>query len=115
MGTLGRTVYGVRDLFRFEVRKALGMTPRPILADVVDASRADPGLPLEFGRVFPGTLEGRFYLGPLGHGWSHDYDIALEELSDGNVRGHWPGGFYRLFRRNADGNLHRACSAITRR
>ena len=103
LSSLGRTVYSVRDLFRFEVRKALGMNPRTILAGQIDAYAPAPGMSLEFGRVFPGSLEGRFYLGPLGRGWSHSYDIYLEEQSDGDVLVHWPGGFTRLFRSDGDG------------
>ena len=101
--SLGRTVYGVRDLFRFEIRKAMGMNPRAVLAGAVDSYAPAPGMPLQFGRVFPGSLEGRFYLGPLGRGWSHSYDIHLDEQSDGDVLVHWPGSFTRLFDGNGDG------------
>ena len=104
LSTLGRNVSAVRDLFRYEVRKALGMTPRTVLAESVDASVQTPGLPLRFERVFPGSLEGRFYVGPLGYGWSHSYDIYAEELSDGSVRIHAPGAFIRAFHRNSDGS-----------
>jgi RHS repeat-associated protein len=103
LSSLGRTVYGVRELFRFEVRKVLGMNPRTVLADRLDAYAPAPGMPLQFGRVFPGSLEGRLYLGPLGRGWSHSYDITLEEQSDGDVLIHWPGSFTRLFASNSDG------------
>ncbi len=103
LSTLGRKVSAVRDLFRFEVRKALGMAPRNILAESLDASVPTPGLPLRFGRVFPGNLEGRFYVGPLGYGWSHSYDIYAEELSDASVRIHAPGALIRAFHRNPDG------------
>ncbi len=98
LASLGRRVYVVRDLWRFEVRKVLGMNPRQTLAGAVDAACPAADLPLEFGRVFPGSLEGRFYQGPLGQGWSHSYDISVEELQDGNVAVHFPGSFRRLFR-----------------
>lgn len=103
LSSLGRTVYSVRELFRFEVRKALGMNPRALLAGQIDAYAPAPGLPLQFGRVFLGSLEGRFYLGPLGRGWSHNFDIFLEEHSNGDILLHWPGSFTRLFTSNGDG------------
>ena len=103
LSSLGRTVYSVRELFRFEVRKALGMNPWAVLAGWFDAYAPAPGMPLQFRRVFPGSLEGRFYLGPLGRGWTHSYDIFLEEQSDGNILLHWPGSFTRLFASNGDG------------
>jgi RHS repeat-associated protein len=103
LGALDRRVYSVRDLFRFEVRKALGMNPRAVLAGRLDAYAPAPGLPLQFSLVFPGSLEGRFYLGPLGRGWSHSYDISLEEQSNGDILIHWPGSFTRLFTSRGDG------------
>jgi len=103
LSSLGRIVYSARELFRFEVRKVLGMNPRRMLADSLDAYAPAPGMPLQFERVFPGSLEGRFYLGPLGRGWSHRFDIYLEEHSNGDILLHWPGSFTRLFPSNGDG------------
>ncbi len=103
LGSLGRQVSDVRSLFRFEVRKALGMNPQAVLANRLDAFAPTPGLPLQFGLVFPGSLEGRFYLGPLGRGWSHSYDISLKELTSGDILIHWPGSFTRQFTSNGNG------------
>jgi hypothetical protein len=66
---LGQAVYSVEDLFRFEVYKALGTNPRTVLASQVDAYVSAPGMPLQFGRVFPGSLEGRFYLVSVAKLW----------------------------------------------
>lgn len=100
LSSLGSMTSSVRDLFRFEVRKVLGMNPRTVLAGRLDADCPAPGLALQFGRVFAGSLEGRFYLGPLGRGWSHSYDVYLQVRSNGDVLVHAPGSFTRLFRKN---------------
>ena len=92
-----RFVYSVKDLFRFEMKKAIGLDPLGFLAGDVDAAISEPGLSLQFSRLFPSNLERQFYLGPLGRGWSHNYDIHLEIREDENVLIHWPGAFSRLF------------------
>ena len=102
LSSLGRTVYGVQELFGFEVHKALGMNPRYVLAEQIDAAAPAPGLPLEFRRFFPASLEARFELGPFGRGWSHSYDMYLEE-QDGEVLLHWPGASLRLFTEDEQG------------
>jgi len=104
LGTLGRTVYSVRDLFRFEVQKVLGMNPRAFLAGSLDAFCPTPGLPLAFRRAYPGRLDKRLYLGPFGRGWTHTFDIYLEELEDEDISLHEGTGFVRFFRKNSDGS-----------
>ena len=52
------------------------------LANFRDAFCPAPGIPLLFSRVY---LQDSSYLGPLGKGWIHNYDLRLEELSDGNI------------------------------
>jgi len=103
LGTLERTVYSVRDLFSFEIRKALGMIPRGYLAAGLDAFCPAPGLSLSFARVFQGRLDQRLYLGLLGRGWTHTFDVYLVELDEDNVVLHDMTGLTRLFRRNTDG------------
>jgi len=103
LGSLGRTVYSVRDLFSFEIRKALGMIPRGYLAAGFDAFCPAPGLSLSFARVFQGRLDQRLYLGPLGRGWTHTFDVYLVDLDEDNVLLHDMTGFTRFFHRNTDG------------
>ena len=74
------------------------------LAITVDAFCPAPGIPLEFRRVFPHDSSHYPYLGPLGYGWVHQYDISLEEYTDGRVAFHGPYGFNRFFQSNADGS-----------
>jgi RHS repeat-associated protein len=57
----------------------------PILASFQDAFCPTPGITLDFTRVFPHDSIRYSYLGSLGYGWAHNYDIHLEELSDGTI------------------------------
>ncbi len=108
LAALGRPAHDTRALFQFEARKLLGVTPHPLLAGSVDAHADGPGMALEFSRVFPGSTEARFYLGPLGYGWSHAYDIFIRVLSTGDLLLHWPGAFTRQFYRTEDGTYQAA-------
>jgi RHS repeat-associated protein len=73
------------------------------LAEVTDAFCPAPGIPLKFRRVVPHDSAHYPYLGPLGRGWVHNYDISLEEYTDGRVAFHGPDGFNRFFQSNGDG------------
>ncbi len=73
------------------------------VAASVDASCPAPGIPLEFRRVAPNDHAHYPYLGPLGRGWNHNYDISLEEFTNGKIAFHGPEGFNRFFQSNADG------------
>jgi len=73
----------------------LGLTTNvyepPILTQVVDASCQTPGIPLVFRRTMSHNSAYYPYLGPFGYGWVHNYDLSLEEYTDGTV------AFHRLF------------------
>jgi RHS repeat-associated protein len=43
------------------------------------------------------------YLGPLGHGWTHSYDVRLRERADGSVDIHDGGGRLLRFLPGSDG------------
>lgn len=75
----------------------------PSLAASVDAYCPAPGIPLEFRRVVPNDSTHYPYLGPLGRGWVHNFDISLEEYTDGRVAFHGPEGFNRFFQSNGNG------------
>jgi RHS repeat-associated protein len=75
----------------------------PFLAASVDAFCPAPGIPLEFRRVVPHDSSHYPYLGPLGRGWVHNYDISLEEYTDGRIAFHGPEGFNRFFQSNDNG------------
>ena len=75
------------QLFAFEVLQADGLNPLQSLADAEDVSIAAPGMPIAFQRSFQGTsLLGRYDLGPLGRGWTDNWQWSLSTAaSDGTV------------------------------
>jgi hypothetical protein len=88
----------ISRLLTFEFLKADGLSPLRSLAGGVDAAVEAPGLPLAFSRTFPATISGRFELGSLGRGWSHNWQYALEKETDGTVVVIGPGGSRRVFK-----------------
>ena len=97
LGRLGLRVVDVGQLLAFKLMQADGLTPLRTLAGVVDASVEAPGLPLVFRRSFAEPISQRFSLGPLGRGWSHNWQYSLQKASDGTVTIFGPGGSQRLF------------------
>jgi len=73
------------------------------LASATDAVCPAPGISLGFRRLIPNDSSHYPYLGPLGRGWVHQYDISLEEYTDGRIAFHGPEGFNRFFQSNPDG------------
>jgi RHS repeat-associated protein len=69
----------------------------PIRVQMVDASRPGPGIPLVFRRIMPHSSTFYPYCGPFGYGWVHNYDLSLEEYTNGTVVFHGPEGYNRFF------------------
>ena len=90
--TVGQEVTDVGDLLGFEVQQASATWPYGTLAGDVDVSKPTPGIALGFARVYGQSIESRYKLGPLGRGWIHNWDVYAEELSNGDVTIHGPGG-----------------------
>ena len=90
-----------------EPEAVISLESRPFeithLAEHQDAHSPAPGMPLVFGRVFPQDAAHAPYLGPLGRGWVHNYDVRLEEFTDGRIAFLTATGFNRWFESNADG------------
>ncbi len=97
LGRLGQRVLDVGQLLAFEFLQADGLSPLRTLASAVDAAAEAPGLPLVFSRSFSASLASRFELGPLGRGWSHNWQYSLAVASDGTVTITGPGGSRRVF------------------
>jgi RHS repeat-associated protein/uncharacterized repeat protein (TIGR01451 family) len=97
LGRLGLRVVDVGQLLAFEFMQADGLTPLRTLAGAVDASVEAPGLPLVFRRSFAEPISHRFVLGPLGRGWSHNWQYSLTKAIDGTVTVFGPGGSQRVF------------------
>ncbi len=76
------------------------------LEDVIDASAPTPGIPLEFRRVFPHDPANYPYMGPLGRGWTHNWDLKLEEQTDGKIFLFDPTRVNRIFKSNFDGSYN---------
>ena len=98
LGRLGQRVVDVGQLLAFALMQADGLSPLRSLAGSVDAAVEAPGLPLVFTRSFPSSLLQRFDLGPLGRGWSHNWQYALQQDADGTVTIAGPGGSRRVFK-----------------
>jgi RHS repeat-associated protein len=80
------------------------LNPVRTLAASVDASAPSPGFPLVFRRLYRQPILSRFKLGTLGRGWSHNWDVWIQTLTNLNgVVIHGPGGSDRFFGRFADG------------
>jgi len=97
LGRLGQHVVDVGQLLAFEFLQADGLSPLRTLASAVDAAVEAPGLPLVFSRTFPEPISQRFGLGPLGRGWSHNWQYSLSVASDGTVTILGPGGSQRIY------------------
>jgi len=75
----------------------------PYLAQFQDAYATAPGIPLDFHRTFPQDSAHAPYLGPFGRGWTHSFNLFLEEFTDGRIAFFGPDGFDRWFMSNGDG------------
>ena len=97
LGQLGLNVADVSKLLPFQLMQADGICPIQTLASSVDASVLAPGLPLTFSRSYGERISQRYALGPLGRGWSHNWQYSLQVGSDGTVTIFGPGGSQRIF------------------
>lgn len=110
LGRLDERVLDVGELLAFELQKADGLGPVRTLASAVDAAVEAPGLPITFSRVFPASLSQRFELGPLGYGWSHNWQLSLTNAPDGTVTICGPGSSRRTFQPDSRSNAYFAQS-----
>ncbi|MFO7907411.1 MAG: RHS repeat-associated core domain-containing protein, partial [Pirellulaceae bacterium] len=88
----------------FAVALAADVGPNPYLAGSVDAATPAPGLPLVFSRVYDASFESRYDAGPLGRGWTHNWQFGIDELSNGDVVVRSPGAD-RFFHQQEDGSF----------
>ena len=97
LAQLDRPVSDTQDLLAFEVLQANSLNPETYLAAGEDAFTPAPGLDLRFVRVYGQSLGSRYTDGPLGYGWTHNYDLYVEETDDDRVLVHWADGSFRSF------------------
>ena len=102
--TLGRKVYDAGSLLAFEVLQANSLSSEAYLAAGEDAFVAAPGLDLRFVRIYGQPLSSRYTNGPLGYGWTHNYDLYVQEANEGEVLVRWVDGSLRSFVINEQGD-----------
>jgi RHS repeat-associated protein len=85
LGRLGINIRDINELLTFQLQQADGLSIVPALASAVDTRDAGTILHPLFVRFFPNRISSRYRVGPLGMGWTHSWEISLEESSDGTV------------------------------
>jgi YD repeat-containing protein len=103
LGELGQRVYDTSELLASEFVQASAVGSPPYLESAQDAFVPAPGLPLSFERYFLPSPLYRARIGALARGWTHSYEITLQERSDGTVVVNGPEGFDRFFEPDGSG------------
>jgi RHS repeat-associated protein len=103
LGNLGENLTDPAELWSFELQQAIGLGPIQDIGTTVDDQVAVPGLTLEFSRTFMSSLVGRSQPGPMGLGWSDNWQVSLAVQSDGTVVVSEPGGTQVSFTPNGGG------------
>ncbi len=86
LSQLGESTGDVSRLLGFEILKADAFYTTATLATVTDASYPTPGaVPLDFVRQFNASIGGRDQSGPLGDGWTDNWQISVAADAQGNV------------------------------
>jgi YD repeat-containing protein len=98
----GQATVDVAELLAYHFSEAVGAPYRRTLFATVDASAPAPALPRQFARFTTDGLEHRFSLGPLGRGWSHNYEYTLTQPASDKIIIRTPGGGGRRFDRGSD-------------
>jgi RHS repeat-associated protein len=81
----GQLVQDIALLLALSFRQADALSPVPVLASATDATLPAPGLPLVFQRAYAQPISRRFELGPLGRGWTHNWQWNLERRESGAI------------------------------
>ena len=97
LGNLGDNVTDVSQLWQFAIMQADGLSPMPVLSDATDISVPSAGLALEFTREYANSITSRNTFGPLGYGWTDNWQYSLAVASDGTVTVTMPSGQERVF------------------
>jgi RHS repeat-associated protein len=105
LGRLGENISDISQLWQFAVLQAdNALLPSSQLAAATDISLPTPGaLSLDFSRQYLAPIGNRQTLGPLGYGWTDDWQYSLSLASDGTVTVAMPGGAERIFQPDSRG------------
>ena len=98
LGLVSTAVNQLDDLSAFTLAQADGIHILKTLASATDASTPTPGLKLSFERIFPNSVSGRYRVGALGRGWTHNWDQRLVKAENGDVTVIGPAGALRTFK-----------------
>jgi RHS repeat-associated protein len=85
------------QLFAFLLRQADALNLLSYLSSRREFSPAGSGIPLTFERVYAQPISRRYALGPMGRGWVHNWQVSLNEATNGAVRIIPPDGTPRIF------------------
>jgi YD repeat-containing protein len=86
LSQLGESTDDVSRLLGFEILKADAFYTAATLATVTDASYPTPvAIPLDFVRQFNASIGGRDQSGPLGDGWTDNWQISAAADAQGDV------------------------------
>jgi RHS repeat-associated protein len=85
LSQLGDYTNDVSRLYAFALDQGNDSLPQATLASAIDASAPQPGMPLTFERTYHQPLSERFRLGPLGRGWTDQWDSSATADAQGNV------------------------------
>ncbi len=80
-----------------EVDASPGLQCAGVLANEVDLAVSAPGLAVGISRLYRGSVDRRYALGPFGRGWSTPWSIFLRTKEDGTVEVHETDGSVRRF------------------
>ena len=84
-GQIGDATSDVETLYGYAIYLANASLPVTASIASVDAAVPTPGLALTFERTYQPTISGRYQLGPLGYGWTDNWQISATTDSQGNV------------------------------
>jgi len=99
----GRPSAEATELLTALFNRVVGAPHRHVLAAATEAQAPGPGVALQFSRLGTDAMEQRFTAGPLGHGWSHNFEYALSSPTNGVLLLATPGGGARRFTLDMDG------------
>jgi len=89
----------------FELAQADGICLPGPQESATDLAVPAPGLPIVLERAFYPQISQRYAVGPLGRGWSSNWDICAATASDGTVQVTGPGESARVFPRDVRGGF----------
>jgi len=104
LSSIGRRVWDTRELLEFEIWNLLQPSPYRYIEETTDTYEDTFGLPLEFVRAFPLSLDDRYTKGSIGMGWTHNYDIKLDAETNQSIIVRGPLGAKRTFEKQRDGS-----------